>query len=40
MKRKRDSDDRDPDADEIMRKKKFESQAYMQVGCTARANLR
>lgn len=31
MKRKRDSDDRDPDADEIMRKKKFESQAYMQA---------
>jgi len=31
MKRKRDSDDKEPDVDEIMRKKKFESQAYMQA---------
>ena len=30
MKRKADSDG-EPDVDEIMRKKKFESQAYMQV---------
>ena len=31
MKRKKVGSDGEPDVDEIMRKKKFESQAYMQV---------
>jgi len=31
MKRKRESDDKDPGVDEMTRKKKFESQAYMQA---------
>jgi len=31
MKRKRNLDNKEPDVDEIMRKKKFESQAYMQA---------